>query len=85
MLAFVLSLKQARQEFMLTYNFFKCDYVSLGSKLDEYDWSTELEEPFDVAYTKFTCCLNPQIEQFVAKRKSGCRRKNIYMTPQATC
>ena len=34
--------KQVRQEFMLTYNFFKCDYGSLGSKLDEYDWSTEL-------------------------------------------
>ena len=40
--------------------------------------------PFDAAYTKFTCCLNSQIEQFVAKRKSGCRCKNIYMTHQAT-
>ena len=43
------------KEFMPTYNFFsKCDYGSLGSKLDEYNWSTELQEPFDVAYTKFT-------------------------------
>ena len=33
--------KQVRQEFMPTYNFFQCDYGSLGSKLDEYDWSTE--------------------------------------------
>ena len=70
--------KQVRQEFMPTY------IGSVGSKLDEYDWSTELQEHFDVAYTKFTCCLNSQIEQFVAKRKSGCWRKNIYMTPQAT-
>ena len=50
--------KQVRHEFMSTYIFFKCDYGSLGSKLDEYDWSTELQEHFDVAYIKFTCCLN---------------------------
>ena len=76
--------KQVQREFMPTYYFFKGDYGSLGSKLDEYDWSTELQEQFDVAYTKFTCYLNSQIEQFVAKRKSGWWRKNIYMTPQAT-
>ena len=56
---------------MPTYNIFKCDYGRLGRKLDEYDWSTELQEPFDVAYTKFACCLASQIEQFVAKRMSG--------------
>ena len=51
------------------------DYGNLDSRLDEYDWSTELQEPLDEAYAKFTCGLTSQIEQFVPKRKPGCRLK----------
>ena len=54
--------EQVRHEVMSTYKFFKCDYGSFGSKLDEYNWYTELQEPFDVGYTKFTCCSTSQIE-----------------------
>ena len=62
--------KQVRQEDIHTHF-----YGNLGTMLDTYDWSTELQEPFDEAYARFTCCFTLQIEQFVPKRKPGCRRK----------